>query len=299
MNLQEAEDILKQGLQAYENEKYDEAITLFSRIQNKPEYLSGLYSSAQFFLGWLYCIKDKLLESKKAYLNVRYEERIKVVYAKTQYNLYNLLGDIAYLKNIQLEHDLEIYAHAQALLGYTEESLKEKNKYWQNIPKNSELYVKEKYFIQMVEYITLARIEIQNQFYLIFENVRGVLKNLFTRYEDEQYIAHYTNLTVSKLLLSKKGNEDGFNLKSRLRLNTINLMNDPEEGLLLNSLLCLDKHISTQDSAFIACFTLHHDSLNQFRLYAKEGQQEASGLSLVLGKFFLPKNTMLRKFMKK
>ncbi|MFZ0330299.1 MAG: hypothetical protein WAL54_03610, partial [Acinetobacter bohemicus] len=63
MNLQEAEDILKQGLQAYENEKYDEAITLFSRIQNKPEYLSGLYSSAQFFLGWLSCIKDNLLES--------------------------------------------------------------------------------------------------------------------------------------------------------------------------------------------------------------------------------------------
>lgn len=68
--------------------------------------------------------------------------------------MYNLLGDIAYLKNIQLEHDLEIYAQAQALLGYTEESLKEKNKYWQNIPKNSELYVKRKILYSDGEYRT-------------------------------------------------------------------------------------------------------------------------------------------------
>ena len=58
-------------------------------------------------------------------------------------------------------------------------------------------------------------------------------------------------------------------------------MNDPTEGYLLNELMCLDKNIQIQDLAFITCFTLHHDSLNQFRLYGKNSQQEATGLSLV------------------
>ncbi|TNL51265.1 hypothetical protein EYB59_07860 [Acinetobacter bereziniae] len=98
-----------------------------------------------------------------------------------------------------------------------------------------------------------------------------------------------SNLTVSKLLLSEIDNSQIFKLKSMLRLNTINLMNDPEEGLLINKLLCLNNQIMTKDLAFIACFTLHHDSLNQFRLYAKEGFKEASGLSLVLHKDFFSK----------
>ncbi|MHA3057318.1 hypothetical protein ACX1NT_05290, partial [Acinetobacter sp. ANC 5584] len=41
----------------------------------------------------------------------------------------------------------------------------------------------------------------------------------------------------------------------------------------------IEKHKS-----FIGCFTLHHDSLNQFRLYGKENQREASGVSLVLNR---------------
>lgn len=36
----------------------------------------------------------------------------------------------------------------------------------------------------------------------------------------------------------------------------------------------------------MGCFTLHHDSLNQFRLYGKEDQKEGSGLSLILSNLF-------------
>ena len=38
--------------------------------------------------------------------------------------------------------------------------------------------------------------------------------------------------------------------------------------------------------AFISCFTFNHDSLNQFRLYGKEDNKEASGVSLVFNKEF-------------
>ena len=43
--------------------------------------------------------------------------------------------------------------------------------------------------------------------------------------------------------------------------------------------------------AFISCFTFNHDSLNQFRLYGKQDNKEASGMSLVFHKdFFQPKS---------
>lgn len=66
----------------------------------------------------------------------------------------------------------------------------------------------------------------KNRLYYIFEKISGILKSIFIDTDYEKSIAHYTNLTVSKLLLSKENN-NLFKLKSALRLNTINLMNDP------------------------------------------------------------------------
>jgi protein O-GlcNAc transferase len=74
-------------------------------------------------------------------------------------------------------------------------------------------------------------------------------------------------------------------------------MNDPKEGLLINELLNLDNKIPVQELAFISCFTLHHDSLNQFRLYGKEENKEASGLSLVLSKYFFSQDPNLTYMM--
>ncbi|WP_374532086.1 hypothetical protein, partial [Acinetobacter sp.] len=80
---------------------------------------------------------------------------------------------------------------------------------------------------------------------------------------------------------------------SKMRLNTIDLMNDPTEGKILNHYLNISSDlISTNDQAFMGCFTLHHDSLNQFRLYGKEDQKEGSGLSLILSnQFFEQENS--------
>ncbi len=220
-------------------------------------------------------------------------------YAWAQWNLYFLLKNKKYLKNIKIEHDLETYSEAQFLLGELARNLNTKSNFWSNISNKSQRYYKEKYQIDTVEYIVnLKNSKCKNEFFKIFEKVRDILERLFVDSDYEKFIAHYTNLTVSKLLLSEIDNSQIFKLKSMLRLNTINLMNDPEEGLLINKLLCLNNQIMTKDLAFIACFTLHHDSLNQFRLYAKEGFKEASGLSLVLHKDFFQKSIMLQGFMK-
>lgn len=75
-------------------------------------------------------------------------------------------------------------------------------------------------------------------------------------------------------------------------------MNDPTEGALIHQLFNLNNLKAQekpnaqieQHKSFIGCFTLHHDSLNQFRLYGKENQREASGVSLVMNRSTLFEN---------
>ncbi|MGE6342515.1 MULTISPECIES: DUF2971 domain-containing protein [Psychrobacter] len=116
--------------------------------------------------------------------------------------------------------------------------------------------------------------------------------------EDEQAperkLAHYTSTYTTNKLLSKEKNKDK---PSAFRLNTINNVNDPSEGKLLTNYLESVKENSFYKPdfderlhAFISCFTFNHDSLNQFRLYGKEDNKEASGVSLVFNKDFFKEN---------
>ncbi|WP_066800628.1 hypothetical protein [Moraxella oblonga] len=97
----------------------------------------------------------------------------------------------------------------------------------------------------------------------------------------ERKLAHYTIPdTVNKILIG-----------SKFRLNNIYNMNDPVEGNVLlqyfNQDLCFNQEYkSIECTPFIACFTFNHDSLNQFRLYGKINQREATGVSVVLGEDF-------------
>ena len=110
----------------------------------------------------------------------------------------------------------------------------------------------------------------------------------------ERKLAHYTSTdTANKLLNSEDANK-----LSSLRLNTINNVNDPSEGKLLLSCLRGKKNLSFHKPdfdeklhAFISCFTFNHDSLNQFRLYGKKENKEASGVSLVFKKYFFQSNS--------
>ncbi|MGE6571118.1 MULTISPECIES: tetratricopeptide repeat protein [Psychrobacter] len=117
----------------------------------------------------------------------------------------------------------------------------------------------------------------------------------FSKYSDEEKpferkLAHYTSTYTCNLLL---GNEQKATTPSLFRLNTINNVNDPSEGQLLirklkgikdNNFTALD--FNEEFHAFISCFTFNHDSLNQFRLYGKQDNKEASGMSLVFKKEF-------------
>lgn len=117
-----------------------------------------------------------------------------------------------------------------------------------------------------------------------------------TKESPERKLAHYTNTKVTNILLNKEGKLDS---RKYLRLNTISNVNDPSEGELVKILLgkkedleysepALDKNLH----AFISCFTFNHDSLNQFRLYGKKDNKEASGISLVFKKNFFQENVV-------
>ncbi|WP_114701192.1 type 1 periplasmic-binding domain-containing protein [Psychrobacter proteolyticus] len=109
----------------------------------------------------------------------------------------------------------------------------------------------------------------------------------------ERKLAHYTSTVVANVLLTNPENN-----KNLFRLNTIYNVNDPSEGSLLTSYLKEKKDnfeknvdLDVDYHAFLSCFTFNHDSLNQFRLYGKENNKEASGVSLVFNKsFFLDRN---------
>ena len=61
--------------------------------------------------------------------------------------------------------------------------------------------------------------------------------------------------------------------------------NDPKEGRTLLSFLNLDDEKITEEfQAFLTCFTFNQECLNQFRLYGKENNQEATGISLIINK---------------
>lgn len=127
------------------------------------------------------------------------------------------------------------------------------------------------------------------------EEIINILKlDFLPLSEDEQAperkLAHYTGTYTTNKLLFKEEKKDK---PSAFRLNTINNVNDPSEGKLLTNYLESVKENSFYKPdfderlhAFISCFTFNHDSLNQFRLYGKEDNKEASGVSLVFNKDF-------------
>ena len=115
-----------------------------------------------------------------------------------------------------------------------------------------------------------------------------------TKESSERKLAHYTNTKVTNILLNKEGKLDSHKY---LRLNTISNVNDPSEGELVKILLGKEDDLEYSEPeldknlhAFISCFTFNHDSLNQFRLYGKKDNKEASGISLVFKKNFFQEN---------
>lgn len=113
----------------------------------------------------------------------------------------------------------------------------------------------------------------------------------FAEYHGYEYkFAHYSRCETAFKLIGKSQTGS----PSAFRLGSVGNVNDPKEGVVLGQYLgkCCklpsDIFVDNEPYAtFVGCFTFNHDSLNQFRLYGKENNQEASGVSLVfLSDFF-------------
>lgn len=194
---------------------------------------------------------------------------------------------------------MEIYAKSQLKLAehfiskddLTKDDLQQSINHLSNIKKehSPELYSYCIYKLHIFKKIIEQ--DYKNKFIDIFENISDIRKLLIINTPLENLIAHYTNPYVAKKLLTN--NICSFKNFSYLRLNTTDHMNDPKEGLLLHELFDINHDLkSSPDKPFIGCFTFHHDSLNQFRLYGKDKTKEASGVSLVIkDEYFDPKST--------
>lgn len=198
-----------------------------------------------------------------------------------------------------------VYAHAQFKLGliFIDEYNVEEAKKSFDVAKS--YYPYESYCYQKIcelikvpetEDFGLASLKLLN----VVLDIIGILTLDFSKYADEEKpferkLAHYTSTYTSSLLL---GNDKNNSHPSLFRLNTINNVNDPSEGqLLIRKLKGVKDNIFIPSDfdenfhAFISCFTFNHDNLNQFRLYGKQDNKEASGMSLVFKEeFFQSKN---------
>ncbi|UOO84691.1 tetratricopeptide repeat protein [Neisseria dumasiana] len=104
-------------------------------------------------------------------------------------------------------------------------------------------------------------------------------------------LAHYTKPFVcEKLLGIKQKEKDQPKIADKMRMNSSTYMNDPYEGKSLLD-FCGIQDISLENktefsphNAFFTCFSARVNDLNQFRLYGKVNDIEASGCCLVFNK---------------
>ena len=233
------------------------------------------------------------------------------IYSRAQINIgiyFERTGDhqqaIQTWKAIQNEDSILLYEKAQFIIGM---KLIEQSEYrdvttakqaFENITNH---YHFEKYcLINICDLLLSSYTEsIGESYLLVFIATSEINKLLRIDFEKkvtdnspvERKLAHYTSTIVTNELLKKDIEKSIY--PSLFRLNTINNVNDPSEGKVLFNFLNDIKQISFDTSefekdfqAFIGCFSLNHDSLNQFRLYGKKDRQEASGISLVFDKDF-------------
>ncbi|WP_186727958.1 lipopolysaccharide assembly protein LapB [Moraxella sp. VT-16-12] len=267
------------------------AIEAYCNVQREdsPE----AYAHAQLILGITLEEQGDIKGAIETYCNVQREDTPET-YAKAQVNLGNTLGKqgdikgaIRAYRNVQREDSPEVYAKAQVNLGITlgeQGDVEGAIKAFQN-SKTHHYYKAESY----IKILTCPK-DTHENLQAIFNNTANLLQKLHIKSDNtyEQKVAHYTKATVAKLLIQG----DDKNPPSSFRLNSIKNVNDPTEGLVLGEYLqnqskpqqALVNEIFTDDentNVFISCFTFNHDSLNQFRLYGKEDNKEASGVSLV------------------
>jgi tetratricopeptide (TPR) repeat protein len=116
-----------------------------------------------------------------------------------------------------------------------------------------------------------------------------LIKDVGRKFGDERDygIAHYTSKPTGYIL--------SLDERSKFRLYSISTTNDSEEGNVLFKYLNIEQKSSNQEyQAFTSCFTFDAECLNQFRLYGKTAEKEATGVSLVFSKEFFKNSAELQ-----
>ncbi|MBP5788765.1 MAG: hypothetical protein J6W29_00835, partial [Neisseriaceae bacterium] len=236
------------------------------------------------------------------------EKNYLETYGQAQGNLgllYEEQGDIENAKkhweNIQEKHGIDNYVLAQFNLAeiYAEED--DEKQFKECIPHIEKFWCNDAYVLQAIDNIKNAKIHIKNKGKLLvilgnFLNIRNdllvTIKGMPKNWHERAF-AHYTEVTTAINLIQMDNQWD-------FRLSEVEQCNDPTEGKVLFEFLnnysnkekkyniVIDK--SSEWAVFVGCFTFNHDSLNQFRLYGKKQNKEATGVSIVFEPSFFSAN---------
>lgn len=266
-----------------ENEK---AIQTWNKITRDDD--KEVFAQAQFSIALTYYKQYKIEQNWQnvAYLpSSKFNEQgflVKYNYINTKKSI---LKSLQHLQSITLV-DGKVYSLAKLLEGtvyFEEKQYVQANAAFDSVPLDSEF----KYYAYIYKKISSDDIDDKESFHRLFQLVDKIRDVLFIKLnandtQFERKLAHYTSMTVVNNLFKD-------DKPSNFRLNTINNVNDPTEGQLIFEYLSKNKLAGSMSvfdddyQAFISCFTLNHDHLNQFRLYGKSEGREATGVSLVFG----------------
>lgn len=284
------------GVNLGNQNKLDEAENVFRNIQREAS--SKIYAMSQLFLGLTLNEKGEKDKAKAVLSNIQRED-LMIAYSQARL----LLGEISleqgkveesivFFNEISCNDIKQVYIKSRVNLGdvfWEKGDIEEARKIYEDI-------LNVKYFEAKSALLSLrCKEKLHEDLMGIRKIIMELMKNLLVFYKNlfEFKVAHYTkSSTVWKMIEEEK--------PSLFRLNTIKNVNDPTEGVILSQYLQKScgvfyeflsndtKNIENPfDIVFVSCFTFNHDSLNQFRLYGKEEEREASGVSLVFAnKFF-------------
>jgi len=122
--------------------------------------------------------------------------------------------------------------------------------------------------------------ENKNKYKKIYIHSMYIISLLEVKNEHEKVVAHYTKKSITQRMLFDD---------EKFWLYATNYFSDPKCGKILLDYLFSDDKTEEKPSdyvTFAGSFSFNYDSLNQFRLYGREGDKEGTGLSLVFNKTF-------------
>ena len=291
-----------------------EAMRIWSYIE-KTDYDATVYAFAQLNIGIILFGMGYVKAALKIWRSIeRSNNSEKYVKAKWMSGLALITLDenekaLSELREVEITDDSAVYVHAQYEIGKilaNDSNLKDYTEAKQAFNNAEKHFPYEVYCYKKLFNLLLVpdSESIGEKILLLLVNTLEIIEILKLDFSQnyneekppERKLAHYTGTYITNLLL-----ETDNEVPSSFRLNTINNVNDPSEGhLLMNYLNDLKESYFRAPAfdgklhAFISCFTFNHDSLNQFRLYGKEADKEASGVSLVFGSNFFQSNEFLR-----